>query len=42
MLKPHEDIKTIINEKNAIIIQMLVQKNQREEKIGFNFFLNNI
>lgn len=37
MLKPHEDIKAIINEKNAIIIQMLAQKNKREEKIGRKF-----
>lgn len=32
-----EDIKSIINDKNAILIQMICSKNQKEEIIGINF-----
>ena len=39
ILKPDEEIKAVINERNALVIQMVIHKNDKEEIIGINYLL---
>lgn len=40
ILKPDEEIKAVINERNALVIQMVIHKNDKEETIGIPYFFS--